>query len=236
MRIGLLGYGKMGKEIERIALERGHEIAWKIQKENRNALDEAMLRKADVVIEFSQPATAVENILFCVRHKVPVVVGTTGWYAEMDKVRSEVLLQNAALFYATNFSIGVHLFWKLNQELALWMNGHKAYKVHVEEIHHIHKLDEPSGTGITTAEKIIGAHTDYDAWALEGKGEAVLPIYSFREGEVPGTHKVIWQSAEDKIMIEHEAFGRTGFANGAVHAAEWLIGKTGIYTMSDMLG
>lgn len=236
MRIGLLGYGKMGKEIERIALERGHEIAWKIQKENRSTLDEEMLHKADVVIEFSQPATAVENILLCVRHRVPVVVGTTGWYAEMDKVRSEVLLQNAGLFYATNFSIGVHLFWKLNRELAQWMNGHKAYKAHVEEIHHIHKLDEPSGTGITTAEKIIEAHTDYDTWALEGKGDGVLPIYSFREGEVPGTHKVIWQSAEDKIMIEHEAFGRTGFAKGAVHAAEWLIGKTGIFTMSDMLG
>ena len=236
MRIGLLGYGKMGKEIERIALKRGHEIAWKIQKENRSTLDEEMLRKADVVIEFSQPATAVENILLCVRHRVPVVVGTTGWYAEMDKVRSEVLLQNAGLFYATNFSIGVHLFWKLNRELAQWMNGHKAYKAHVEEIHHIHKLDEPSGTGITTAEKIIEAHTDYNTWALEEKGDGVLPIYSFREGEVPGTHKVIWQSAEDKIMIEHEAFGRTGFAKGAVHAAEWLIGKTGIYTMSDMLG
>ena len=236
MRIGLLGYGKMGKEIERIALKRGHEIAWKIQKENRSTLDEEMLRKADVVIEFSQPATAVENILLCVRHRVPVVVGTTGWYAEMDKVRSEVLLQNAGLFYATNFSIGVHLFWKLNRELAQWMNGHKAYKAHVEEIHHIHKLDEPSGTGITTAEKIIEAHTDYNTWALEGKDDAVLPIYSFREGEVPGTHKVIWQSAEDKIMIEHEAFGRTGFAKGAVHAAEWIIGKTGIFTMSDMLG
>lgn len=235
MKIGLLGYGKMGKTIEAIAIERGHNIAWKISKSNRAELNADLLIEADVVIEFTRPEFAVENINFCIDNKVPVVVGTTGWYSEFEEIKSKTLHNKAALFYATNFSVGVNLFWKLNKQLAQLMNANPQYKAKIEEVHHIHKLDEPSGTGITTAEGIIENHEAYAKWKLNDASETYLPIYSFREGEVPGTHRVIWTSEEDKIMLEHEAFGRKGFASGAVLAAEWLNGKEGIFTMTDML-
>lgn len=235
MKIGLLGYGKMGKTIEQIAIERGHEIVWKIGQSNRDILDASLLKSADIVIEFSRPEYAVENILFCAQNNVPVVVGTTGWYSEFEAVSKAVLNSQSALFYATNFSIGVNLFWEMNQKLAQLMNHNKQYTARIEEIHHIHKLDEPSGTGITTAQGLIGNHDDYLSWELNQNAENVLPIYSFREGEVPGTHRVIWQSDEDKIVLEHEAFGRKGFAKGAVIAAEWTKGKIGVFTMSDLL-
>jgi|SRR5690606_15868962 len=235
MKIGLLGYGKMGKTIEAIAIERGHNIAWKISKSNRAELNADLLIEADVVIEFTRPEFAVENINFCIDNKVPVVVGTTGWYSEFEEIKSKTLHNKAALFYATNFSVGVNLFWKLNKQLAQLMNANPQYKAKIEEVHHIHKLDEPSGTGITTAEGIIENHEAYAKWKLNDASETNLPIYSYREGEVPGTHRVIWTSEEDKIMLEHEAFGRKGFASGAVLAAEWLNGKEGIFTMTDML-
>lgn len=235
MKIGLLGYGKMGKTIEAIAIERGHNIAWKISKSNRAELNADLLIEADVVIEFTRPEFAVENINFCIDNKVPVVVGTTGWYSEFEEIKSKTLHNKAALFYATNFSVGVNLFWKLNKQLAQLMNVNPQYKAKIEEVHHIHKLDEPSGTGITTAEGIIENHEAYAKWKLNDASETNLPIYSYREGEVPGTHRVIWTSEEDKIMLEHEAFGRKGFASGAVLAAEWLNGKEGIFTMTDML-
>lgn len=235
MKIGLLGYGKMGKTIEAIAIERGHNIAWKISKSNRAELNADLLKEADVVIEFTRPEFAVENINFCIDNKVPVVVGTTGWYSEFEEIKSRTLHNKAALFYATNFSVGVNLFWKLNKQLAQLMNANPQYKAKIEEVHHIHKLDEPSGTGITTAEGIIENHEAYAKWKLNDASETNLPIYSYREGEVPGTHRVIWTSEEDKIMLEHEAFGRKGFASGAVLAAEWLNGKEGFFTMTDML-
>ncbi|HEY8367050.1 MAG TPA: 4-hydroxy-tetrahydrodipicolinate reductase [Bacteroidia bacterium] len=235
MKIGLLGYGKMGKTIEAIAIERGHSIAWKISKSNRGDLSPELLKEADVVIEFTRPEFAVENINFCIDNKVPVVVGTTGWYSEFEEIKSRTLHNKAALFYATNFSVGVNLFWKLNKQLAQLMNANPQYKAKIEEVHHIHKLDEPSGTGITTAEGIIENHEAYAKWKLNDASETNLPIYSYREGEVPGTHRVIWTSEEDKIMLEHEAFGRKGFASGAVLAAEWLNGKEGVFTMTDML-
>lgn len=235
MKIGLLGYGKMGKTIEAIAIERGHNIAWKISKSNRGDLSPELLKEADVVIEFTRPEFAVENINFCIDNKVPVVVGTTGWYSEFEEIKSRTLHNKAALFYATNFSVGVNLFWKLNKQLAQLMNANPQYKAKIEEVHHIHKLDEPSGTGITTAEGIIENHEAYAKWKLNDASETNLPIYSYREGEVPGTHRVIWTSEEDKIMLEHEAFGRKGFASGAVLAAEWLNGKEGVFTMTDML-
>lgn len=235
MKIGLLGYGKMGKTIEEIALERGHEIVWKVNKENRNTLNASQVRLADVVIEFSRPEFAVENILFCAENNVPVVVGTTGWYNEFNTVSSSIKEHDAALFYATNFSIGVNLFWNLNKKLAMLMNQNPQYKASIEEIHHIHKLDEPSGTGITTAQGLIENHDAYSKWELNEAMDETLPIYSFREGEVPGTHRVIWKSEEDKIVLEHEAFGRKGFATGAVLAAEWICGKKGVFTMNDML-
>lgn len=236
MKIGLLGYGKMGKTIESIALERGHTIAWKINKSNRKELTVELLKEADVVIEFTRPEFAVENIVFCIENNVPVVVGTTGWYSDFESIKSKTLHNQSALFYATNFSIGVNLFWKLNKQLAQLMNSNPQYKAKMEEIHHIHKIDEPSGTGITTAEGIIENHSAYNAWLLNESAEDKLPIYSIREGEVPGTHRVIWTSEEDQILLEHEAFGRKGFATGAVLAAEWILNKKGVFTMTDMLG
>lgn len=236
MKIGLLGYGKMGKTIEAIAIERGHTVVWKISRGNRTELTSELLKEADVVIEFTRPEFAVENINFCIENKVPVVVGTTGWYNEFENLKTKTLHNQASLFYATNFSIGVNLFWKLNKQLAQLMNSNPQYKAKIEEVHHIHKLDEPSGTGITTAEGIILNHDAYSAWKLHDDSETNLPIYSYREGEVPGTHRVIWTSEEDKIMLEHEAFGRKGFASGAVLAAEWLKDKKGVFTMMDMLG
>ncbi len=236
MRIGLLGYGKMGRVIEELARERGHVIAWVADRDSRAALDAEKLRSADVVIEFSTPDAAVENIRFCAENKVPVVVGTTGWYARFAEIKEYIQQEDAALFYATNFSIGVNIFWEMNRILSGIMNEHRQYSALLEEIHHIHKLDEPSGTGITTAEGIIAEHDSYTQWAL-GREQATgtLPVASLREGEVPGTHRVVWTSAEDRIVLEHEAFGRKGFASGAILAAEWLAGKKGVFTMNDLL-
>lgn len=226
----------MGRVIEELARERGHEIAWTADRDNRSALDAEKLRSADVVIEFSTPDAALENIRFCAENKVPVVVGTTGWYARFGEIKELIQQEGSALFYATNFSIGVNIFWQMNRILSGIMNEHRQYSPLLEEIHHVHKLDEPSGTGITTAEGIIAEHDSYTQWALGGQQAAgILPVVSLREGEVPGTHRVTWTSPEDRIVLEHEAFGRKGFATGAILAAEWLAGKKGVYTMTDLL-
>lgn len=232
MKIALLGYGKMGKAIEKIAVERGHTISFKA---NGSFTAEEILG-ADVAIEFSIPEAAVSNIEKCFDVKVPVVVGTTGWYNEFNRIKERCISSNNALFYATNFSIGVNIFFEINKKLAQLMNPHEDYDVSMKEIHHVHKLDSPSGTGITLAEQIIEGLDRKTNWTENhSKNDNDLIIKAEREGEVPGTHIVKYESDIDQITIEHEAKGRTGFALGAVMAAEWIVGKHGVFTMKDML-
>ena len=229
MRIALLGYGKMGKMIETIAKQRGHEIVARIGKN-----EQAALNNADVAIDFSIPEAAFDNITTCFRAGVPVVSGTTGWLDKYDQAVSLCGEENGAFIYASNFSLGVNLFFELNKKLAQMMAGLNTYQASMEEIHHIHKLDAPSGTAITLAEGII-SHTDYRKWNLAEPADNSLTIHSRRTGEVPGTHTISWESQVDRIDITHTAHNREGFALGAVIAAEWLKDKTGVFTMKDVL-
>ena len=236
MKLALLGYGKMGKEIEKIALERGHEIVLKISGSNLDQLSVENLRQADVAIEFSKPENAVNNIHTCFEANVPVVVGTTGWLEKYDEIKKICVEKKKALFFASNFSIGVNLFFKLNEALARLTNPYPEYKVSIEEIHHVHKLDAPSGTAITLANGIIKNNDRKSKWvnvASDKKEE--LSILSKRIDEVPGTHSIEYDSEIDRISIIHEAKNRKGFAQGAVIAAEWINGKTGIFGMDDLL-
>lgn len=234
MKIALLGYGKMGKEIEQIALQRGHSIVLKIDTDN--VVTKEQLQQADAAIEFSTPHTVVENIYKCFAAKLPVVVGTTGWYDSFEEVKSKCAQNKSSLFYATNYSIGVNLYWKITEQLAKLMNAYPEYEASMQEIHHIHKLDKPSGTAITTAEKLLASQTQKDMWTLnETHNKNELFIDVVRQDEVPGTHTVYYKSAIDEISLTHLAYNRKGFALGAVLAAEFLKGKQGIYTMSDML-
>lgn len=235
MNIALLGYGKMGKEIEKIAIARGHQIVLKVDKDNAATITANDLQKADVAIEFSTPHTVMSNIKLCFSAKVPIVVGTTGWYDEFDAVKTQCLANNNTLFYASNFSLGVNLFFKVNKYLAELMNKYPEYNVCMEEIHHIHKLDKPSGTAITLAEQIIEKMDRKDKWSIDAKADDTLFIEDKREGEVPGTHIIKYQSAIDDIEIMHKAHNRQGFALGSVIAAEFVKGKTGIFTMSDIV-
>jgi 4-hydroxy-tetrahydrodipicolinate reductase len=233
MNIAIIGYGKMGKTIEGIAKERGHTI---IYASNEMLLSAREIERADVAIEFTQPESAVDNILLCAEAGIPIVSGTTGWLSRWDQVCREVNKFHGSFFYASNFSLGVNLFFQLNRKLAKMMATHSNYAASITEIHHVHKKDAPSGTAITLAEDIIDQHPGYTKWNL---GKALendsLAIEDIREGEVPGTHIIRYTSEHDKIQIEHEAFGRMGFATGAVVAAEWLPGKTGIWGMKDLL-
>ena len=246
MRIALYGYGKMGKAIEQVAIARGHSIDLKVDASNAGASPKG----SDVAIEFSKPDEALANMQLCLEAKVPVVVGTTGWYDHLGKVRSMVQETRGTLLWASNFSIGVNLFFKLNNYLAGMMDGQANYDVHIDEVHHVHKLDAPSGTAITLARDIDLKTQRYSGWKLKGQDQeqaqhadptapapapAPVLISSERTGEVPGKHSVTWASAEDKITITHDAFGRQGFATGAVVAAEWLRGRTGLFTMEDVL-
>ena len=243
MKIALIGYGKMGKMIESIALDRGHEIVLTIDQNNAEELNLENLSKADVAIEFSTPASVLQNISACIQAKTPLVIGTTGWYGHLQKVKDECLAGNSAVMYGSNFSVGVNIFFQINQQVAKMMNKFSdQYDVGMEEIHHIHKLDFPSGTAITIAEDIIQEFDQKKEWVnVEANEEAVtvhppshLIIESYREGEVPGTHAVIYDSDVDRIELKHVAHGRQGFALGAVLAAEWLKGKNGFYSVKDM--
>jgi len=220
----------MGKAIEKIALERGHQIVCKIDKDHQ----EGKLEEAEAAIIFSVPDAAVENMNLALSHSVPVVCGTTGWLEDYDQVVQNTQKNNTAFLYASNFSVGVNLFFKLNKIFAQIMQKHQEYNTSLEEIHHIHKLDAPSGTAITLAEDII-ENSDYSQWKLDENGPETLSISSIRKGEVPGTHRVSYQSPIDNITIEHKAHNREGFALGAVVAAEWIVGKKGIYKMEDVL-
>jgi len=235
MNIALLGYGKMGKEIEKIAIARGHQIVLKVDKDNAATITANDLQKADVAIEFSTPHTVMSNIKLCFSAKLPIVVGTTGWYDEFDAIKSQCLANNNTLFYASNFSLGVNLFFKVNKYLAELMNKYPEYNVCMEEIHHIHKLDKPSGTAITLAEQIIEKMDRKNKWSIDAKADDTLFIEDKREGEVPGTHIIKYQSAIDDIEIMHKAHNRQGFALGSVIAAEFVKGKTGVFTMSDVV-
>lgn len=237
MKIAILGYGKMGKAIERIALEQGHMIVLKVDENNRNAVTDDQLREADVAIEFTAPGVAIENYKWCFRNEIPVVSGTTGWLERWKEVLTACGEMKGGFFYATNFSIGVNIFFYLNRWLAKAMSSFEDYKVIVEETHHIHKLDAPSGTAITLAEGILDEHPRYVSWKLnDGKIEKdQIPVTAKREGEVPGIHSVIYKSEVDEIRIYHSAYSRDGFAKGAIMAAEFMKKRRGIYGMEDLL-
>jgi 4-hydroxy-tetrahydrodipicolinate reductase len=235
MNIALIGYGKMGKEIEAIALQRGHQIVLKVTQDNAASVQDQELQSADVAIEFSTPHTVLANIRRCFDLQVPVVVGTTGWYESFGQVRAACLEKNATLFHATNFSLGVNLFFRLNTYLADLMDKYESYEVSMEEIHHIHKLDKPSGTAISLAEQILNKVSRKTRWSIGEQSPETLFIKDVREGEVPGTHIIKYHSDIDDIEIMHKAHNRRGFALGAVIAAEFSAGKKGVYTMSDLL-
>ena len=236
MEIALLGYGKMGKEIAAVAEERGHEISVTIDSEAdwMEKIDD--LRHCDVAIDFSTPDTAVDNIMKCFNIGMPIVVGTTGWYDQLESVVHDCRQRdNAALFVASNFSIGVNILFHLNRRLAEVMNSHPEYNVRIDETHHIHKLDAPSGTAITLAEGIIDNLDAKEGWELDSDDPEEVNIVAHREGEVPGIHQVTYESDIDLLSIRHEAKSRKGFALGAVVAAEFLEGKKGYFTMEDLL-
>jgi len=236
MKIALYGYGKMGKEIEKIAISRGHSIALKIDINNANTITSADLKSCDAIIEFSTPHSAIPNMLKCFESGTPVVVGTTGWYDKADEMKKICEEKNACLFYTSNFSIGVNIFFKVNEYLAKLMNNYESYNVSIEEIHHIHKLDAPSGTGLSLANQILGNYSKKTKWVnTETNKENELAIISKREGEVPGTHIIRYQSVIDDIEITHTAHNRQGFALGAVLAAEFVKGKKGIYGMNELM-
>lgn len=230
MNIALLGYGKMGKAIEKVALERGHQIVLKVDVKPK----EYDFSGVDVAIDFSDPSAAFQNIYNCIENNIPIVSGTTGWLSRYEEIVNFCKLKKGAFIYASNFSVGVNLFFNINEYLSKIMKNVDGYDIEMEEIHHIHKLDAPSGTAITLAESII-ENSDKMKWNLENEKKNDLYIKVKREGEVPGTHTVVYKSSVDAIEIKHTAFSRGGFALGAVVAAEWLLGKEGIFSMKDVL-
>ena len=234
MKIALIGYGKMGRVIEEIALTRGHEVVCRIDVDNQADFYSPAFASADVAIEFTTPATAVNNYKKAFAAGVPVVSGTTGWLESMPEIKA-ACDEGATFFYASNFSLGVNVFFAVNRWLAGVMNHLDDYKVSLEEIHHIHKLDHPSGTAITLADGIVENIDRLNGWSETLQADDMLPITAQREGEVPGTHIVQYDSEVDTITIEHRAKSRRGFALGAVVAAEFTVGKKGFLTMSDML-
>lgn len=234
MKIALLGYGKMGKAIEEIAIERGHQIVLKIDADNLHDLEK--IHEADAAIEFTQPESVVSNLKACINKGVPVVCGTTGWLQERNAVEAYCREKAGTFFYASNFSLGVNLFFKLNEVLARMMNNYPAYEVEIDEIHHTQKKDAPSGTAITLAEGIIHSIDRKTQWVnAKDMDPKSLVIRSFREDPAPGTHKVKYMSEVDDIEIRHTAHSRKGFALGAVLVAEWIIGRKGVLGMGDFL-
>lgn len=230
MNIALFGYGKMGKMIESLALQKNYTIVAKIDIDTKN-ID---FSKIDVAIDFSQPSAAFDNIKMCLENQTPIISGTTGWLAKYDDAVALCNQNNGAFIYASNFSLGVNLFFELNDYLAKMMTNLRDYSVSLEEIHHTQKLDAPSGTAITLAEDII-KNTTYTGWKLDATEVRILPITAIREGNVPGTHSIIYQSTVDSIEIKHTAHSREGFALGALTAAEWIVGKHGVFKMKDVL-
>lgn len=236
MKIALIGYGKMGKTIEQIALSRGHQIVSVVDINNPEEIRSDNFKRADVAIEFTTPATALGNYMNSFAAGVPVVSGTTGWLDRIGEVKEMCEKEGKTFFYASNFSIGVNIFFALNKHLAKIMNNFPGYDVKMMETHHIHKLDAPSGTAITLAEGILDNLDRKDRWTLETASQPTdLPIHAIREGEVPGIHEITYESDVDTISIKHDAKSRAGFALGAVVAAEFTAGKKGFLGMEDML-
>jgi 4-hydroxy-tetrahydrodipicolinate reductase len=235
MKILLLGYGKMGKTIEKIALDKGHTIVGRIDVQNRTDMDKLTAGDVDVAIEFSSPESAYTNIKYCLEKGWPIVCGTTGWLEHRSEIEALCQEKGGAFFYASNYSIGVNLFFRLNRQLAKLMNG-QGYTASMTEIHHIHKLDAPSGTAITLAEGISAEADAIKGWKLAPQeSEGFVSITAERQGEVPGTHIIRYDSHVDSIEISHTAHNRQGFASGAVVSAEWLVGKKGVFGMDDLL-
>lgn len=232
MKIALVGYGKMGKIIDEIAQKRGHEVVARL-KETPTADN---LNNPDVVIEFSLPEVAFDNIKTCLENNIPVISGTTGWLEKKAGIEKIAVDNNTAFLYGSNFSLGVNLFFALNEKLADLMKNVDEYSCQLEEIHHVHKKDAPSGTAISIAEGIIKNNPKFEAWKLEETQGKELGIFAVREDEVPGTHSVFYKSEVDEIEIKHTAFNRDGFALGAVVAAEWIKDKKGNFGMKDVLG
>ncbi len=238
MRILLIGYGKMGKTIEKLAQDRGHQIAGIIDKHNHSDLQFYDATRVDVAIEFTEPTSAVSNITHCLHRGIPIVSGTTGWLNYRKEIENICDVQKGSFFYASNYSVGVNLFFALNKKLAKMMEQWPGYCVSMEEIHHTEKKDAPSGTAITLAEGIAENLSRKKAWKLVGESEAGaedIPIKAVREPEVPGTHTINYKSEVDTLSITHQAHSRHGFALGAIMAAEWLPGKIGVFGMEDML-
>ena len=237
MKIALIGYGKMGKAIETIALQKNHEIVLKIGIENVEEFTIEAVQQAEVAIEFSSPESAFTNVMTCLQANVPVVCGSTGWLHHYNEAQQYCLQQNGALLYASNFSVGVNLFFELNKYLASLMNHHPEYEVSLEEIHHTQKKDAPSGTAITLAEQVLQQITTKKKWVNTKANQSnELSIISKRIDPAPGTHTIQYCSAIDDITITHTAHNRVGFASGAILAAEYLLDKKGIFSMKDVLG
>ena len=237
MKIALIGYGKMGKAIEKLALAKGHQITAIV--DSQNSIENTNFDDVDVAIEFTRPELAVKHMNFCLEIGLPIIVGTTAWQNELKIITENVSKYNGALVHASNFSIGVNLFFEMNKKLAKIMEAHPAYKLEMTEIHHTQKLDKPSGTAVTLAEEIIEQNTNYKHWRLaesnELENEKEFFIHALREENVPGTHLVNYSSPIDSIQIQHIAHTRDGFALGAILAAEWIKNKKGIFTMKDVL-
>lgn len=236
MKILLIGYGKMGKTIEQIALAKGHQIVGKIDHSNTEELQNYSAANADVAIEFTHPESAFGNISYCLTSGIPVVSGSTGWLDQFEEAKALCTENKGAFFYASNFSVGVNLFFHFNEYIAGKMKDYKEYNVAIREVHHLQKVDKPSGTGITAAEGILASYKDLDGWIADNPEEKTkLNIASEREPDVVGTHIVTYSSEVDQIELGHIAHSRTGFAEGAVMAAAWLQGRQGVYSMKDML-
>lgn len=240
MKLALIGYGKMGKAIEAVALERGHSIVAKIDNEEDWSRQASAMKECDVALEFTTPTTAVENIRRCLMMGLRTVVGTTGWYEQQPEMEALCKTQGGALFVASNFSIGMNIMMAMNRQLASIMNQRPEYGVRIRETHHIHKLDAPSGTAIHLAKECIAGLEAKHDWQLVEEGsrveEGILPVSAYREGENPGEHAVVYESEMDTLTIEHKAKSRKGLALGAVLAAEFLQGKQGVFGMREMLG
>lgn len=235
MNIAIIGYGRMGKEIEFAAREKGHNIVAFIDNISDWEKKADFLKIADVAIEFSVPASAPDNILRCFEIDLPVVSGTTAWLARMDEIKNVCFTRQQAFFYAPNFSIGVNVFFEVNRRLAQLMKDFPEYEISITEAHHVHKADTPSGTAIRLADDIVGEIEHKQGWVGQEPDKADIAITSIREGDITGSHTVTYESAFDKIEISHDAKSRKGFAKGAVMAAEWIIGKKGCFGMSDLL-
>jgi 4-hydroxy-tetrahydrodipicolinate reductase len=236
MNIALIGYGKMGKTIEQIAMQRGHNVVLKISSSNLDELTADNLKKADAVIEMTQPEAAKANVMLCLKAGVPVTSGTTGWNLEIPEANKAAEDYDTAFLYASNYSVGVNIFFEVNKLLAKLMSSQPEYDVRMKEIHHTQKKDSPSGTAITLANQILDELPHKDKWSEEEKGNNILHIEALREEGVPGTHTITYTSAIDDIEITHTAHNRNGFALGAVLAAEFIAGKKGVFTMKDVLG